>query len=90
MRSPTDDVHRDALAVVIEAAGADGDDFALLRLFLGGVRDDEAAGRHFILLERGDDDAVGQGNELGLRAVLVAAFAGAAFVAIGYSLLLEE
>ena len=37
------DVDRDELAGLVAAAGADGDDFALLRLFLGGVGDDDAA-----------------------------------------------
>ena len=30
-------------AVVLDLAGADGDDFALLRLFLGGVGNDDPA-----------------------------------------------
>jgi hypothetical protein len=37
------DVERHAVAVVVDAAGADGDDFALLGLLLGGVGDDEAS-----------------------------------------------
>ena len=57
------EAHVDALAGVIEAAGADGDDFALLGLFLGGVGDDQSAGRHFFLLEGSDDQAVGEGDE---------------------------
>src|SRR5215210_6088132 len=36
-------VERAQLALVVERAGADGDDFALLRLLLGGVGDDDAA-----------------------------------------------
>ena len=43
MRSPAFDVHGDALAVLVAGAGADGDDFAFLRLFLGGVGDDDPA-----------------------------------------------
>src|SRR5690349_23753835 len=35
------DVDRDALAVVVEGAGADGEDRTLLRLLLRGVRKDE-------------------------------------------------
>jgi hypothetical protein len=35
--------HGHALALVIEFALADGDDFRFLRLFLGGVRNDDAA-----------------------------------------------
>src|SRR3954469_4646828 len=38
------DVERNAVAVVVDAAGADGDDGALLGLLLGGVRDDQAGG----------------------------------------------
>src|SRR2546428_13450975 len=34
---------REILAVVVDLAGAHGDDLALLRLLLGGVGDDEAA-----------------------------------------------
>src|SRR3954452_10975990 len=37
-------IERDAVAVVVDAAGADGDDGALLGLLLGGVRDDQAGG----------------------------------------------
>ena len=37
------DVHRMELAVLVAGAGADGDDFAFLRLFLGGVGDDDPA-----------------------------------------------
>ena len=39
-------------------AGADGDDFAFLRLFLGGVGDDDAAGGFLIFLDAADDHAV--------------------------------
>src|SRR5437762_5661769 len=50
--------HRDKLAV-LEAAGADGHDLTLLRLLLGGVRDDDPAGRLLrLFLERPDDDPV--------------------------------
>src|SRR5690606_38739541 len=57
------DVERTDLALVADRAGADGDDFAFLRLFLGGVGDDDAAGG---LLFRGDaanQNAVVQGTE---------------------------
>src|SRR3712207_1737003 len=59
------DVERDAVAVVVDAAGAHGDDRALLRLLLGGVRDDQAGGGgrlglvgldHDTVLERLDGD----------------------------------
>ena len=39
------DVERDELAGLVAAARADGDRLALLRLLLGGVRNDDAAGR---------------------------------------------
>src|SRR3954452_15873538 len=38
------DVERDAVAVVVDATGAHGDDRALLRLLLGGVRDAQTGG----------------------------------------------
>ena len=38
------DVERHELAGLVARAGADGDDLAFLRLFLGGVGDDDAAG----------------------------------------------
>src|SRR5436190_10895323 len=43
---------RDELAVVVALAGAESDDFALLRFFLRGVRDDDPALLHFVLLNR--------------------------------------
>src|SRR3954469_16950405 len=51
------DVERDPLlAVVVEPARADSEDLALLRLLLGGVRDDQAGGRRLLGVERLDDD----------------------------------
>src|SRR3984893_9522169 len=38
------DVDGDELAVLVAATGPDRDNLALLRLFLGGVRNDDAAG----------------------------------------------
>ncbi len=56
------DVERDALgAVVVEAAGADSEDLALLRLLLGRVRDDDAGGSGLLGLEGLDDNAVSSG-----------------------------
>ena len=46
------------LAALIAAAGSDGDDFALLRLFLDGVGNDDAALRLIFALDAADDDAV--------------------------------
>src|SRR5919198_4209145 len=51
------DVERHPVAV-LEAAGADGDDLALLGLLLGGVGDDQAGGGHLLALTRLDDDPV--------------------------------
>src|SRR5262249_23179218 len=53
----------DALAVLVEGARADGDDFAFLRLFLRGVGDDDAAGGLLILLDAADDHAVAERTE---------------------------
>src|SRR5436190_9033406 len=49
---------REILAVVVDLAGAHGDDLALLRLLLGGVGDDEAAVLLVLLLEALDEHAV--------------------------------
>ena len=43
MRSPAFTSSGVDLAAVVAGAGADGDDFAFLRLFLGGVGDDDPA-----------------------------------------------
>ena len=54
------DVERDALAVVLDLAGAGRDDLALLGLFLGRVGDDDAADLLFAFLDALDNDAVVQ------------------------------
>src|SRR5437867_11137878 len=46
---------RELLAIVGHLAGAHGDDRALLRLFLGGVGDDEAAVLLILLVEAFDE-----------------------------------
>src|SRR3954466_7044802 len=51
------DVHRRALAV-LEAAGADREDLALLRLLLRGVRNHDAGRRRLLGLQHLNDDAV--------------------------------
>ena len=51
-------VERDAVAVVVDAAGAHGDDRALLRLLLGGVRDDQTGSRGLLRFERANHDPV--------------------------------
>src|SRR6478735_10290782 len=52
------DVERDAVALVVDAAGADCEDLALLGLLLRGVRDDETGRGRLLGLYGLDDDAV--------------------------------
>src|SRR5690606_21395649 len=52
------DVERDTVSVVIDAAGADRHDLALLGLLLGGVGDDQATSGGLLGLGLLDDDAV--------------------------------
>src|SRR5208283_4999320 len=51
------DVERNAFAL-LALAGADGDDLALLRLFLRGVRDDDATLDGFLLFNTLHDNAI--------------------------------
>jgi hypothetical protein len=55
------DIDRDELAGLVAAAGTDCHDLALLRLFLGGVRDDDAAGRLCLGVNAANDHAVVKG-----------------------------
>ena len=48
-------IKRDALAVVVELAVADGEDLALLGLLLRGVGEDDAGSGRLLLLDRLDD-----------------------------------
>src|SRR3954447_5005418 len=52
------DVERRDLALFGLGAGANGDDFAFLRLFLGGVGNDDPARSLFVSLDTADEDAV--------------------------------
>src|SRR6476469_9654526 len=52
------DVQRRDLAVVGASAGTDGDHFTFLRLFLGGVGNDDPARSLLIGLDSADEDAV--------------------------------
>ena len=52
------DVESDGFALVIAGARADSDDFAFLRLFLGGVGDDDATLGLGFGLDATNDDAV--------------------------------
>ena len=71
-RSPFLTSSGDELAGLVAGAGADGDDFALLRLLLGGVGDDDAAGGLGLGVDALDDDAVVQGTKFhGLLVSLV-------------------
>src|SRR5690242_2164923 len=51
-------VDRGELAGLVAAAGTDGDDLALARLFLRGVGNDDAGGGLFLGIDALDDDAV--------------------------------
>src|SRR5688572_24776860 len=52
------DVEGDTLTVLVSLAGADSDHLALLRLFLGRIRDDDAADFLFFFLDALHEDAV--------------------------------
>src|SRR3954469_19235629 len=52
------DVERRDRAVLAAGAGAGGDDLALLRLFLGGVGDDDPTGRLLLGLDPADEHPV--------------------------------
>src|SRR2546422_9026626 len=58
------ELHRDADILLIPA-GADSDYLALLRLLLGGVGNEESTAHLLRVLERLDDDAIGEGSDLG-------------------------
>src|SRR5215210_8034420 len=58
------DVERAQLALVVQRAGARGDDLAFLRLFLGGVGDDDAARGLLFRSDAADQNAVMQGTEV--------------------------
>src|ERR1700687_5573467 len=60
------ELHRNA-DVLLEAARANGDDLALLRLFLGGIGDEQRAALLLRLLERSDHHAVCEGCDFGAR-----------------------
>src|SRR5215468_1193670 len=63
---PVADLHvdRDQLAGLVAAARANGDDLALLRLFLRGVGNDDAAGALLFGVDALDDDTVVKRTEL--------------------------
>src|SRR5690242_17282900 len=57
------DVDRDQLAALVTAAGSDGDHLALLRLLLGGIGNDDAAGGFRLGINSFDDNAVVKRSE---------------------------
>src|ERR1700733_3538494 len=59
-------VHGNELAVLVAAAGSDGDDLTFLRFFLHGIGNDDAAFGPLVGLNPFDDDTVMQGTELKL------------------------
>src|SRR4051812_2455798 len=58
------DIERGDLAVLLDLALARGDDLALLRLFLGRVRDNDRADLLFRLFDAFHDDAVVQWSDV--------------------------
>src|SRR2546428_7701736 len=54
------DLHGDPLAVLGHATGADGDHLTLLRLLLRGVRDEDPAALHLLLLDAADQNPIGK------------------------------
>ena len=65
------DVERRHLAVLLDLALADRDHLALLRLFLGRVRDDDAADLLLALFDARHDHAVVQGADAYLGCMLL-------------------
>src|SRR5215831_580764 len=57
-------IQGDALAVVLDLSGTGRDDLALLRLFLGRVRDDDASDLLFAFLDALDNDPVVQRSDV--------------------------
>src|SRR5437870_8249301 len=64
------DVEGDLGPVVDDLAVADGDDLALLGLFLGGVRDDDPALDRLLLFDALDDQAVVQWLDVHAKCLL--------------------
>lgn len=55
--------HRHPLAVLIQGAGADGQDLGLVEVFLRGLGEEDAAGGLFGRLHALDEDAVHEGED---------------------------
>src|SRR6266536_1163013 len=58
------EVDWDELAGLVASAGTDGDHFALLRFFLGGIGDDNAAGSLLLGFDARDNDSIVKWTEL--------------------------
>src|SRR5579859_6040760 len=58
------EVNRDEFSAVVPAAWPNRNDLALRRLFLGGVRDDDATGGFFLRLNTTDQHTIVQRTEL--------------------------
>src|SRR5262249_34965885 len=58
------EIDRDQLAGLVPAPGADGNDLSLLRLLLGGIGDDDAAGSLLFGFDARHNDAIVQWTEL--------------------------
>src|SRR6202034_2168120 len=65
------EIDRNELAAFVAAARTDADDLALGGLLLGGVRDDDAAGRLGLGVDTLDHDAVVKRSEFHLRSPAV-------------------
>src|SRR5690349_16920216 len=65
------------ISLLVRSAGAYGDDFALLRLLLGGIRNDNAALGPLVLLDPAYDDAVMQWTKLHLSPPAISDVIGA-------------
>lgn len=57
------DAHDDALAVAVDPAGSDGEDFCLVELLDGGLRQEDAAGRLCLGAHALDEHAVEERGE---------------------------
>ena len=63
-RAWNDEAARKQLLTVFEAAGADREDLAFLRLLLGGVRDNNSALFDFLLFDSFHEDSVAEGSNV--------------------------
>src|SRR6516225_7700093 len=64
------DIERTEFAVIVPGARPGGNDFAFHRLFLGGIRDDNAACGLLLLLNATDENAILQRSKISLSSSL--------------------